>query len=184
MLSNLFNRSSPQDEMKRAKAAYEKVVGLKADTREARSMRMGMGLLCKAHLDKTFIAGAEKTTDWQQMAALAAANGDPVPEIPTPSRFQKVKSGQAEVYVYLPEEYVTEAFVLGAHYQKVEISADKAIEAMQALANHICYYELRLEEPFQALGFLREQLEAEAQAQAEAAQDADDAASHDPPVKD
>lgn len=183
MLSNLFNRTSPQDEMKRAKAAYEKVVGLTSDSREARSMRMGMGLLCKAHLDKTFISGAEKTADWQQVAALAAANGDPVPELPIPSRFQKVKSGQAEVFVYLPEEYATEAFALGVHYQKVEISAEKAIEAMQALANHICYYELRLEEPFQALGFLREQLEAEAQAQAEAAPAADAAGTRDHPAQ-
>lgn len=162
MLSNLFHRTSPQDEMKRAKAAYEKVTALTADTREAHSMRMGMGLLCKAHLDKTFIAGAEKTADWQQLAAFAAAKGNPVPELPTPSRFQKVKSGQAEVYVYMPEEYVTEAFNLGAHYQKVEISAEKAIEAMQALANHISYYELRLEEPFKALSFLRDELAAEA----------------------
>lgn len=60
MFSNLFNRSSPQEEMKRAKAAYEKVVSLTVDSREARSMRLGMSLLCRAHLDKTFIAGAEK----------------------------------------------------------------------------------------------------------------------------
>lgn len=182
MLSNLFNRTSPQDEMKRAKAAYEKVVALTADTREARSIRMGMGLLCKAHLDKTFIAGAEKTADWQQIAAFAAAKGNPVPEAPTPSRFQKVKSGQAEVFVYMPEEYVTEAFNLGAHYQKVEITAEKAIEAMQALANHISYYELRLDEPFQALSFLRDELAAEADAEGGAEPDTDAAPAQDPPA--
>ena len=32
---------------------------------------------------------------------------------------------------------------------------------MQALANQISYYELRLEEPFQVLRFLRDELEAE-----------------------
>ena len=35
-------------------------------------------------------------------------------------------------------------------------------EAMQALANQISYYELRLEEPFQVLGFLRDELAAQA----------------------
>ena len=38
----------------------------------------------------------------------------------------------------------------------------KAIEAMQALAQQISYYELRLPEPFQVLDFLREELAAEA----------------------
>ena len=56
-----------------------------------------------------------------------------------------------------------EAFGLGARYQKAELPAAKAIEAMQALANQISYYDLRLEEPFQALTFLREELAAEAE---------------------
>jgi hypothetical protein len=51
---------------------------------------------------------------------------------------------------------------LGARYQKTELSAPKAIEAMQALAHQISYYELRLQEPFQVLDFLREELAAEA----------------------
>ena len=181
MFSLFKSQPTQQDLQKRAKEAYEKAIGLTADTMEARSLRRGMALLCCAHLDKTFIAGAEKTADWQQIAAFAAAKGNPVPEVPTPSRFQKVKSGQAEVYVFLPEEYVTEAFNLGAHYQKVEITAEKAIEAMQALANHISYYELRLDEPFQALSFLRDELAAEAQAQEGAEPEAADVPAGDPP---
>lgn len=162
MFSNLFNRSSPQEDMKRAKAAYEKVVSLTVDSREARSMRLGMSLLCRAHLDKTFIAGAEKTADWQQISAFAAAKGNPVPEMPPPSRFQKVKSGKGEVFVYLPEQYVNQAFSLGGRYQTVQITAEQAVEAMQAIANHISHYELGLEKPFQALGFLRAELAADA----------------------
>jgi len=46
-------------------------------------------------------------------------------------------------------------------YQRTEISAQQAIDAVQALANQISYYELRLEEPFQALRFLRDELEAQ-----------------------
>jgi len=44
----------------------------------------------------------------------------------------------------------------------MDLSAPKAIDAMQALANQLCRYELRLPEPFQVLDFLREELAAEA----------------------
>ena len=80
---------------------------------------------------------------------------------PVASCYQKIKSGENEVYVYLPDEYVQEAFALGSKYQRTDISAQQAIDAMQALANQISYYELRLEEPFQVLRFLRDELEAE-----------------------
>ena len=40
----------------------------------------------------------------------------------------------------------------------MELTAPKAIEAMQALANQISYYDLRLKEPFQVMNFLREEL--------------------------
>ena len=165
---SFLSKPSPEDEMKQARALFEKVASLKSDSREAHSMRVRMGMLCRAHLDKTFIAGAEQTAHWQELAAMAIANGDPPPDVPVPSKFQKIKSGQSEVFVYLPEEYVNEVFILGCKYQKTELSAQKAIEAAQALANQISYYELRLQEPFLALGFLRDELAAEAAAQEQA----------------
>jgi hypothetical protein len=158
----LFTRNKPVDDMRRAQAAYEKVASLKGDSHDARSLRLRMGLICRAHLDKTFVAGAEQTAAWQELARLALVAGKPVPEMPSPSKFQKIRAGESDIYAYLPEEYVTEAFALGARYQKTELPAPKAIEAMQALANQISYYELRLEEPFQVLGFLRDELAAQA----------------------
>jgi len=86
---------------------------------------------------------------------------NPNPNRPWPVATKKIKSGENEIYVYLPEEYVQEVFVLGSKYQRTEISAQQAIDAVQALANQISYYELRLEEPFQALRFLRDELEAQ-----------------------
>ena len=64
MFSLFKSQPTQQDLQARAKEAYEKVVGMTADTMEARSKRRGMALLCCAHLDKTFIAGAERTADW------------------------------------------------------------------------------------------------------------------------
>lgn len=165
-----FNRNSPEDEMKRAKAAYEKVISLTEDTREARSMKMRMGLLCRAHVDKTFVAGAEQTAAWQDKAALALANREPLPEEPQAARFQKIKSGETEVYVYMPDEFVNDIFSLGAKYQRTQITAAQAIDAVQNIVNQLCRYELGLEEPFQALTFLREELEAQAKAEEEARQ--------------
>ncbi len=156
-----FNKDNPAEEMKRAVAAYEKVLSLSSDSRDARSVRMRMGMLCRAHLDKTFIAGAEQTAVWQEHANLALVTGKPVPDLPVASKFQKIRAGESDIYAYLPEEYAVEAFGLGAKYQKMELTAAKAIEAMQALANQISYYDLRLQEPFQVLSFLREELAAQ-----------------------
>ena len=82
-----FNKNNPAEEMKRAVAAYEKVVSLKSDTHDARIVRMRMGMLCRAHLDKTFIAGAEQTALWQEHANLALMEGKPAPDLPVPSQF-------------------------------------------------------------------------------------------------
>lgn len=151
-------RNSEDDEMKQAQATFEKVTQLRSDTRETRSARIRLGLLCRAHLDKTFVSAADQTAIWQDLAAVAVANSKEKPPLPEPSVFQKIKSGDNEIFVYLPEEYVQEAFSLGSRYQRAEINAQQAIDGMQGLANQICLYELRLEEPFQVLQFLREEL--------------------------
>jgi hypothetical protein len=104
------------------------------------------------------VSGAEQTAAWQELASVAIANGKDKPPLPEPSVFQKIKAGENEVYVYLPEEYAHEAFVLGGRYQRTEIPALKAIETMQGLANQLCHYELKLAEPFQVLQFLRDEL--------------------------
>lgn len=151
-------RNSEEDEMKQAQATFEKVTQLRSETRETRSARIRLGLLCRAHLDKTFVTAAEQTAIWQHLAAVAIANSKEKPPLPEPNVFQKIKSGDNEIFVYLPEEYVQEAFNLGSRYQRAEITPQQAIDGMQGLANQICLYELRLEEPFQVLQFLREEL--------------------------
>ena len=154
----LFSSKNPDDEMQKAQALFDKVTSTKSDSRDARSMRIRMGLLCRAHLDKSFVTGAEQMASWRELAALALANGKEKPPMPEPSVFQKIKAGDNEIYVYLPEEYAHEAFNIGGRYQRAEIPALQAIETMQGLANQICLYELKLTEPFQVLQFLRDEL--------------------------
>ncbi len=144
--------------MKKAQALFDKVTSTQSDSREARIMRVKMGLLSRAHLDKSFVTGAEQTASWQELCVAALANGKEAPPMPEPSLFQKIKAGENEIYVYLPEEYAHEAYSWGGKYQRAEIPAPKAIEAMQGLANQLCHYELKLPEPFQVLQFLRDEL--------------------------
>lgn len=155
---SIFSPKNPDEEMRKAQALFEKIVSTQSDSREARSLRVRMGLLCRAHLDKCFVTGAEQMASWQPLAALAIANGKDKPPMPEPSVFQRIKAGENEVYVYLPEEYSHEAYALGGRYQCAEIPAIKAIETMQGLANQLCHYELKLAEPFQVLQFLRDEL--------------------------
>jgi hypothetical protein len=157
-LFSIFSPKNPDEEMRKAQALFEKIISTQSDSREARNLRVRMGLLCRAHLDKSFVTGAEQMASWQELAALAQAKGKEQPPLPEPSVFQKIKAGESEIYVYLPEEYAHEAYALGGRYQSAEIPALKAIETMQGLANQLCHYELKLEEPFQVLQFLRDEL--------------------------
>lgn len=158
MFSLFKSPASQQDLQKRAKEAYEKVAGLTADTMEARSLRRGMALLCCAHLDKSFIAGAERTADWQQMAAFAAAKGADAPPLPKADCYQKVRSGQSDIWVYLPMEFAEAAFVCGAKYQRTELNIESAISTMQQVADQFFRFELGIDGTLLVLKFLRQEL--------------------------
>ena len=158
MFSLFKSPVTQQDLQKRAKEAYEKVVDLTADTTEALKLRRGMALLCCAHLDKTFIAGAERTAEWQQMAAFAATQGKEAPPPPKADCFQKVRSGTEDIWVYLPLEYAERAFAYGAKYQRTELSMEAAINTMQQLADQIFRFEIGLNRSLLVLKFLRQEL--------------------------
>jgi hypothetical protein len=158
---SLFKGPESADVLKkRAKQAFEKVTALTADTFEANSLRRGMALLCCAHLDKTFIAGAERTADWQQMAAFAVAKGDDAPPLPKADDYQKVRSGKSDIWVYLPTEYAERAFLFGAKYQRTELSCEQAIASMQQLADTVCRGDIGLGFEIEVLKFLRHELSA------------------------
>jgi hypothetical protein len=156
---SLFKKETVEDVEQRARTAYEKVVSLQGDGREVRSMRARLALLCRAHLDKTFVAGAETTSAHVDAVAKAISQGKPLPPPPEPSLYQYVlaTSGE-EVCVYLPEEIVQEAFAIGSLYQRMSIGAEEAITRMQTLADRVLLIELKLDQPLQVLQFLREEL--------------------------
>ena len=153
-----FLKDADVNEKEQAQALFEKITASKADTREARSARIRMGLLCRAHLDKTFIDGAQRTALYLEMMAQATVNNTEKPEKPEFSLYQQVKSGDKEIWVYLPEEYALETFNVGASYQKTEVDAKAAINRVQQIADQICLYELKLDTPFEVLQFLRDEI--------------------------
>jgi hypothetical protein len=152
---SIFGSKSHEDAKSRARDAFEKIASVKTDSREARSARLRMGLLCRGHIDKTFIDGAEKTAAWQELAKGAIVRGTPAPAAPAPSTYQTLSTASGEVTVYLPEEIVQEVFHLGARYQKAELSGQDAINAVQVIADQLFRYELHMGDSFDVLQFLR-----------------------------
>ena len=156
MLGKLFG-SADKEAMVKAKQEYETAINAKDDSRETRTMKVRMGLRCRAVLDKTFIEGAERTAEHAEAAMLAVANDEEKPKAPAPKAFQPIKSVNGEILAYLPLEFAEEVFKIGAAYQMEEVSPEQAIELCQAVAEKISE-ALELDQPFEALGFLKEQL--------------------------
>ncbi len=165
MLGKLFG-DAKKEEMIKAKQDYEKTCAETGDGRAEVSARIRMGLRCRAVLDKTFIDGAEKTADFTEKSMMAIASGDDKPAPPSPSSFQTIKSVNGEIIGYIPFAFAEEVFKIGAAYQNEEVSAEQSIELCQAIAEKISE-ELKLEPPFQALGFMREDMSEGAEGEGE-----------------
>ncbi len=161
MLS-VFNSNSPALLKKKAKVAFEDITKLTSEARSARSVRARAAMLARAFIDKTFIEGAERMGAYQDVAMLCLAQGKAIPPEPVASGFQEVETATgAAVWVYLPGEYAEAAFSFGARYQRMDITAEQAVDGAQNLLDQVCRYEFKYDEPLTALTFLREELEME-----------------------
>jgi hypothetical protein len=152
-----FGKPKRSAAQKQAKAEYEEVVANDENTRTARALRVRAGSRAKVFVDKTFVAAADKAVAWDARRVLVIAQGEEPPEMPQASEYQTINSVNGELVVYLPMEYAEKIFKIGFKYQLTEISARQAIELAQNVADAISY-DLRLETPFTALEFLREEL--------------------------
>lgn len=166
MLSRLFS-GKDKDALEQAKAAFEQACLIKGDSREAQVARIRIALRCRAVLDKTFIEGAERSLDHAERCMIALVQGEERPPDPKASAFQKIKSINGEIDAYIPLEYAEEVFKIGAAYQLEQISARQAVELAQDVADRISSH-LNLDVPFEALGFMAENIEEEEAAASEA----------------
>lgn len=161
MLGKLFGNSE-KEELLKAKQEFEEACNADKETREGRATQVRISLRCRAVLDKTFIEGAEKTAEHSEACMVALAAGEDKPKAPAPRAFQQIKSVNGDIWAYIPLDAAEEVFKIGAAYQLEEVSAEQAIELAQAVADKISE-QLRLDQPFEALGFLKEQLAEESE---------------------
>ena len=154
----IFKKMTPPAELQKlALMKFEKVQLESSSSNATRRSKIQMALLCRAFLDRTFIDGAEQSALYIDKVELALATGAPMPSMAKSKLYQKIASSTGSVWTYAPEIYGAEAFNLGRSYQSIEIDAFEAIDSMQAVIDRLCQYELRLEETFEALTFLREE---------------------------
>ena len=111
-------------------------------------------------MDKTFIDGAKKTEIFQDAMMQAIASESEKPNPPKGNPYQLVKTVNGEVFAYVPQSFVDEMFGLGGKYQTMQLNAEGAVEAAQIIADRV-YDDLGLDDTFEALGFLREELSGE-----------------------
>ena len=153
----LFSKTDQNELESKSKKEYEKAIELDGDTREIRSYKIKIALRARAHLDKTFIEGAEKIAKHSEACLKAVAAGVDKPEPPIPTSFQKVKSANGEIIAYIPEDYLEQAFKIGSKYQLTEFNANQAIEFMQKIMNNISS-DFGLNDTFTVLQFLRDEI--------------------------
>lgn len=161
MLTFFKKQPSASDEKEQAKALFQKIVSATSESHEIRKIKLGLSLLCQAHLDSSFIAGAEQTATYLDGVTKAIVKGEDKPELPEAEEFIKIKRGDKFIWVYLPQEYADQAFELGSQYQQTKINAHQAVDSMQLLADQLSYDALKLNPPFVALQFLWDELGAE-----------------------
>lgn len=157
---SLFGRSKRDEARKKAQAEYDEARDADPASRSGHALTIRAGARAKAHVDKTFITGAEKAVTYDEMRAIAIVKGEEKPEPPKASEYQVIKSVNGELLTYLPLPYAERIFKLGMRYQTMEITAEQAVELVQQVADQISL-ELQLKEPFVALEFLREELKQE-----------------------
>lgn len=166
MALSIFKRRGIKAAQQKSKADYIKVASLPESDRAARIVRLRMANRCKANLDKVFVEGAQKTALFQRQSIAALTKGSEKPVAPVANSYQRVKTVSGEIFTYLPEEFAEEVFRLGAMYQTQQIDIAKAITLGQEVAARVSS-EIGLDEPFVALQFLRNELEASDTAEAE-----------------
>lgn len=157
MWEGLF-KDKQKEAYREAKKLYEVTCSTTDNDRAAQVARVRTGLRCRAVLDKTFIEGAEKSIDYFGRCLVAMATQEPKPDEPKATAFQGIKTVNGDIVAYLPFAHAEEVFKLGALYQNEQITAEQAIDYAQAVADQVSE-ELKLVPAFQALDFLREQIE-------------------------
>jgi hypothetical protein len=149
----LFKGMKQSKERQKAKAFYESAANLPADSRETRKLRSVLGNRTTAFIDMTFIDGAKRTEAYAEALAAAKTHGGEPPAKPVAPCFREVKTVGGAVWVYLPQSYCDQFFILGSKYQQSIITPAAVIEISETLTKEIAE-ALLLDHPLTPLQFL------------------------------
>lgn len=151
-----FNKSS-KDAEEQAQADFEEAKREKLSEKN-RAFKMKIAHRTRAHIDLTFIEGAQKLGRFHQANLTAIANQLESPEKPIYTPFQKIKTLDSEVIAYLPNFEAQEIFALGGKYQTQKINVSEALVAVQSIADTI-FHDFDIAVSLSTLGFLRDEIE-------------------------
>ena len=151
-----FNKSS-KDIEEQAQADFEEAKREKL-TEKNRAFKMKIAHRTRAHIDLTFIEGAQKLGKYHQANLNAIAKQLEGPERPSYTPFQKIKTLDSEVIAYLPNFEAQQIFDLGGKYQIQQINVSEALTAVQSIADTI-FHDFDISVSLSTLGFLRDEIE-------------------------
>jgi len=153
----VFFSKSLKDLQDQATADFEEAKREKL-TEENRSFKMKIAHRTRAHIDLTFIEGAQKLGKYHQDHLTAVAKQLETPDKPNYTPFQKIKTLDSEVIAYLPNFEAQEIYALGGKYQTQQINASQALTEVQTIADTI-FHKFDIAVSLTTLGFLRDELE-------------------------
>ena len=151
-----FNKSS-KDLEEQAEADFEEAKREKL-TEKNRAFKMKIAHRTRAHIDLTFIEGAQKLGKFHQANLTAIAKQLEGPDKPSYTPFQKIKTLDSEVTAYLPNFEAQQIFDLGGKYQTQQINVSEALKAVQSIADSI-FHNFDISVSLSTLGFLRDEIE-------------------------
>ena len=131
---SLFKGIKQSKERQKAKAFYESAANLPAGTRETRKLRSVLGNRTTAFIDMTFIDGARRTEAYIEAMN---AQGKESAEKPSAPCYREVRTVGGTVWVYLPQSYCDQYFILGSKYQQSIITPATVFEISDTLAHEI-----------------------------------------------
>jgi hypothetical protein len=131
---SLFKGIKQSKERQKAKAFYESAANLPAGTRETRKLRSVLGNRTAAFIDMTFIDGARRTEAYIEAMN---AQGKESAEKPSAPCYREVRTVGGTVWVYLPQSYCDQYFILGSKYQQSIITPATVFEISDTLAHEI-----------------------------------------------
>lgn len=151
-----FNKSSKELE-EQSEADFEEAKREKLSEKN-RAFKMKIAHRTRAHIDLTFIEGAQKLGRYHQANLTAIAKQLEGPEKPSYKPFQKIKTLDSEVIAYLPNFEAQQIFDLGGKYQTQQINVSEALTAVQSIADTI-FHNFDISVSLSTLGFLRDEVE-------------------------